>query len=414
MIEQLAKSVSAEVKVHISNRNRDVFYFKVKKDRDTARSKVSKLLKRNKIPHKIKSTRYSGEKAICVEKVLGKDGVFIVFKTASGGMTETTLNSTITELLPCLAFLNKIKSKNIDKFYQACASATNKSCYVARDEIDVGENFINLMPDSSKFKEKVQNAIAITKYLNDLHASSPIHNVFWTYRKKPAGVDAKSPADIVVQFKDKSLLGISLKAGDATSKEPLLNSYVNPIMSQLSTDRDKKRIRKMLFEGIYSTIPGIQKNYDENNMASATRNILDELETRDIKQYEAKYDAMLELSRLNLMAVFTKDVNEFKKWARKNILKETDTPVIIIKAVGNTTKQVFDTNILGTLIPQTRHISAEASKTSKQNFDIHLFNSKKKRIGTMEMSIRSNQVGKKHKLGQFFNLAVKYNGLNQP
>ena len=32
----------------------------------------------------------------------------------------------------------------------------------------------------------------------------------------------------------------------------------------------------------------------------------------------------------------------------------------------------------------------------------------------MEMSIRSNQVGKKHKLGQFFNLAVKYNGLNQP
>ena len=170
----------------------------------------------------------------------------------------------------------------------------------------------------------------------------------------------------------------------------------------------------MLFEGIYSTIPGIQKNYDENNMASATRNILDELETRDIKQYEAKYDAMLELSRLNLMAVFTKDVDEFKKWARKNILKETDTPVIIIKAVGNTTKQVFDTNILGTLIPQTRHISAEASKTSKQNFDIHLFNSKKKRIGTMEMSIRSNQVGKKHKLGQFFNLAVKYNGLNQP
>jgi len=28
------------------------------------------------------------------------------------------------------------------------------------------------------------------------------------------------------------------------------------------------------------------------------------------------------------------------------------------------------------------------------------------------MSVRSNQVGVRHKLGQFFNLAVKYNGLN--
>ena len=28
------------------------------------------------------------------------------------------------------------------------------------------------------------------------------------------------------------------------------------------------------------------------------------------------------------------------------------------------------------------------------------------------MAVRSNKVGVQHKLGQFFNLAVKYNGLN--
>jgi len=57
-------------------------------------------------------------------------------------------------------------------------------------------------------------------------------------------------------------------------------------------------------------------------------------------------------------------------------------------------------------------LRAEPSKTSKQNFDIMLKRGSKV-IGTMNMAVRSNKVGVTHKLGQFFNLAVKYNGLKE-
>ena len=112
------------------------------------------------------------------------------------------------------------------------------------------------------------------------------------------------------------------------------------------------------------------------------------------------------------MEVFTNDVDDFCQYISKKVLKVTSTPTKIVKAIGKTTKEIEDSNLLGTLMPLTKSIEAEASKTSKQQFMIHLMDKNKKRIGTMNMSIRSNQVGKNHKLGQFFNLAVKYNGLD--
>ena len=279
-------------------------------------------------------------------------------------------------------------------------------------EIKVGDAFMTQMPDSSKFKEKLDNAIAITQYLEAMHKQKSIDNVFWSYRTKPAGVDADSPADIVVKFTDGELLGISLKAGDATSKEPLLNSYVNPIMDVLASERDKTTLRNFLFEQVYSKIPGIQPTYDTRKYKKATRDILYDFETNNRARYEQYYDAMLEIGRQNIMEVFTNDVDDFCQYISKKVLKVTSTPTKIVKAIGKTTKEIEDSNLLGTLMPLTKSIEAEASKTSKQQFMIHLMDKNKKRIGTMNMSIRSNQVGKNHKLGQFFNLAVKYNGLD--
>ena len=52
------------------------------------------------------------------------------------------------------------------------------------------------------------------------------------------------------------------------------------------------------------------------------------------------------------------------------------------------------------------------SVSSKQNFDIRI-KQYSKVLAVMNMAVRSNKVGVQHKLGQFFNLAVKYNGLNE-
>ena len=61
--------------------------------------------------------------------------------------------------------------------------------------------------------------LAITKFLEDTHRDKKIDKVFWTYRAKPTGVP--NLKDIAIFFVDKSILGVSLKAGGETTKEPL-------------------------------------------------------------------------------------------------------------------------------------------------------------------------------------------------
>ena len=108
----------------------------------------------------------------------------------------------------------------------------------------------------------------------------------------------------------------------------------------------------------------------------------------------------------------TKDIKVFTKWCRSEILKESEVPVIIIKAINDTYKEVKDSNRLSVLLTEATSVEGMVSITSKQNFDIRIKRFSEV-LGTMNMSVRSNKVGVQHKLGQFFNLAVKYNGLNE-
>ena len=127
--------------------------------------------------------------------------------------------------------------------------------------------------------------------------------------------------------------------------------------------------------------------------------------------YEEYYNTNLAIIRNKLGYTMTKDFKKFKKYCQSEILKQGVVPVIIIKAIGLEYKQVKDSNRLGVLLDEANGVKAEPSKSSKQNFDIMLKRGSKV-VGTMNMAVRSNKVGVTHKLGQFFNLAVKYNGLN--
>ena len=69
---------------------------------------VQNFLKSKRIDITEKKTSLSSENI--TEFVIGTYTVRIVYKPMSGGMTETTLNSTITELVPCLAWLNGLEN----------------------------------------------------------------------------------------------------------------------------------------------------------------------------------------------------------------------------------------------------------------------------------------------------------------
>ena len=414
IIEQAAKKAGAilEFQKKKSSKSTAVYYMRAS-NRVDARRNVQNHLRSKKLAVVERKTSLSSENVSEVD--IGDYKVRIAYKPKSGGMTETTLNSTITELVPCLAFLNGIKERNPEKLYERILKLpANQSCYVNPSDGKAGVDFIEDMPKSSKFKEKLGNAVAITKFLEDTHNKKRIKNVFWTYRAKPAGVPANSPADIAIYFVNGDILGVSLKAGGESTKEPLLNTYVNKVYYHFEPNGTQiKRLRQDLYKNTYSKIPGIVNEfYDEAAFRNKTFEALEVYERDNPAKYEKFYDANLAIIRNKLGYTMTKDFKLFKKYCKSEILKQSEVPVTIIKAFGLQYKEIKDSNRLGVVLNLANKVEAKPSTTSKQNFDIILKNGSKV-VGIMNMAVRSNKVGVQHKLGQFFNLAVKYNGLKE-
>ena len=127
-------------------------------------------------------------------------------------MQETTLNASITELFPCIAFELNHSPKSARNFHEFLLGINVRGleCVGSKD-IAAAEETINKADTSSKFEEKMDNAIGIHKFLKDSAKEKPIKSVFWGYRQKPSGVPKKHPGDIFIEYKD-SMLGVSLKA----------------------------------------------------------------------------------------------------------------------------------------------------------------------------------------------------------
>ena len=413
LVEQAAAKAGAKISYEKkkSTLSADVFFARAA-SRPTARKHVGNHFKTLKLPVTEKKTSLSSEDI--TETTIDGTTVRIVYKPMSGGMTETTLNSTITELIPCLAFLNGITETNIDKLYEKIIGLSSKlqPPYVTQNDLKAGLDFIEQMPESSLYSVKMTNAMAIRKYLKDTNNNKKIDTVYWTYRAKPVGVPANSPADIVIFFNDGSLLGVSLKAGGESTKEPLLNTYVKPIYEFFDRGNTKSiKLRKKLLKEVYNEIDITASNYDEGAERNKTLDVLEQFERDNLKKYEELYDKGLYCIREELSDLMVQDYHKFSDWCRAQILKQSDVPVTIIKAVNDTYREVKDGNRLNAYLSKATSVKVEISTTSKQNFSFCLYQGSKK-IATMNMAVRSNKVVVQHKLGQFFNLAVKYNGLN--
>lgn len=337
----------------------------------------------------------------------------VFFKPASGGMSETTLNSTITELVPCIAFMSKLKYKDYADLYTKIFKVMHKqkSVYVGSSDYEAGVKFIADMPGSKLYQEKMDNAIAIHKYLIDLDKKKKIAQVWWTYRGKPEGVPANSPADIVVKFTDGELLGVSLKAGGANTKEPQLNTYVKPVLEFF--EKNIEQIKKQLWKISYKEL-GLPADYDGAKNRPETYEVLRKLETEDPTKYNELYDKNLEYLRKKIVNVTAnEDDSKFIDFINAAILKKDDNvPVVIIKAVKQDWHEVTTGNDLETAVPMVVDVKGSAKGKSKQNFTIELV-LKGEPNKIMNFSIRSNKTGVAHKLGQFFNLAVKFNGVEE-
>lgn len=406
-----------------SSSKRDV-YIARSGNREEDRDKILQKLKSQGIDASLGS---GGSSVDPVDGTYNNKSFRILVKPLSGGMQETTLNSSITELFPCIAFEKNYKPKSVEDFMEFLMSVdvSKMTCVHSKDK-EAAQETINKAEFSSKYKEKMNNAIAITQYLYDENGSRKIDSVYWGYRSssKPQGVPPKHPGDIFIKFSGQKsgmeFLGVSLKAGGKKTKEPQLNTYVTPVFTFFKADRDLQSLRKTAYDQVYSKIEGMPAidNFDggkngRHKDRAETAKALVAHSRKNNRKYEADYDSMLEIMRTGIIKLFNKDKNKSLEYIKSEILRDApEVPTIVIKAVGDGYEEVTDRDELGVFLPQVSFIKASSSNTSKQNWTLEL-KSKDQTI-KMLMTIRSNKPGTagQRKLGQFpTGLAVKYNGI---
>ena len=399
---QTDKSEKSRVQIKVSS-----------EDRDTDRDEILRRLKNAGILANTTSTSSS------VDPIDGNfDGrnFRISVKPKSGGMGESTLNSSITELFPCIAFEKKLNPKNIEDFMEKLMAVDLSSCKcIIKSDLPAAEKTVNGAEGSSKYREKMDAAFGILKFINDSHNAKPIKNVYWGYRGKPKGVPGSHPGDMFIEYTDGAMLGVSLKAGGKKTSEPQLNTYHRTIFvnSRGPSFNDKSgndALRKLIYNQVYSKIKGMPSidNFDggkggRHKDKDKTIKSIDRLPKRDQEKY---YNEYLELARQGVIDRLNKNVNQSMDWVKDAILREApDVPTLVIKATGGQEyEEVTDRDAVGVFLPQVKFIKAYKGKT-KQNFVLEL--SSRDESVKLGMTIRSSSGGK---LKQW-SLKVTYNGL---
>ena len=377
-----------------------------------ARKSLTAALKKQKIATEEKLSKKSTELATFIKN----QDLIIVYKNKSGGMQETTLNSTITELFPVIAFDKNIPQKLTEQNFYAAIQKNydpKSKVFVGNNDYKQGKKFIDDAIHSSKFKEKVTNAKAALGYINQQNKGKPIKQVYWGYRKKPNGVSPSHRGDIFIEFNDGKMIGLSVKAGGTGTKEPKFNTYVSAVMNDGFGDSETYALwQKESYEKYYKQVPGIPdfSFYGKDQMVDAVA----QLEFQNNREYERLYNEQLDWLRGKLIDYMMANPDATKQWLLNSVAAvDENVPTLLVKLVGDKATVEDDENILAECVQRSKKgkagLKVKRSPTSKQNIIITL--KCRDHDTKFQFSVRTNQVGAKHKLGQFIRLAFKYNGV---
>ena len=336
----------------------------------------------------------------------------------SRGMQDTTFMASITELFPAIAFINRISpTLSAEDFYNAILAANPSSPgspgpYVksATQDVTKGKEIIDRSEPGPDFKirEKITNAKHITTWLNNHNQKHPIAEVYWGYRTKPSGVDASNPGDIFLVYKNGGMLGVSLKAGGAATKEPILNTYVKPIFDYFGKPNDYLTLKQSLYPQ-YREAGVSDSDIRTKWGTTALAQQLDAFEREDKDKYNELYDTNLSLIKNAVIRLFNSNITKTRNFIKSQILKDhLKTPFIKVKATSSTAYVDNTYDQLSAGLEAATSIVASAGR-AKQDFIIKLSDGI---TLDMEFSARSNKSGILHKLGQFENLSVKFNAIS--
>ena len=343
---------------------------------------------------------------------------------------DTTATASYTELYPALMFNHGYRPTSVEdvkKFiYRAkLKDAKSKKTFINMQgtDPDSAQMYIDKMAGfpPNLIKTKLENAIGITNYLYDLHASKPIKDVKWGFRDKPRGVAKNHAGDIFVNFKNGDMIGISLKAGTSKSKEPLLNSYVNTQYKKIGKEDRLTDLEGALWDSVYSKLPGLPDDVSKDNYMSkkaAVRQAYLDYYLDSESEADVLYAVQARISREKFVEQLnTLSLDEFKAWveANFNLQKPQTPPLVLVKAVKMTAEQKGDD--LQAILPLVTGFKAKLNTKSVQEWFIDLETPDESK--RLKMNIRSDagvRAGKKlaglGKLGKFTSLKLQYNGIS--
>ena len=353
---------------------------------------------------------------------------------------QTTINSTITELFPALAFNTGTRISSADQM-QEFISGINlndngaRKSFVNAGNIESAKEYITQMGRirPSTKQTKLENSVGILNWIEEYSKDREIDKVVCGYREKPDGVPNNHAGDIFLVFKNKKILpkvvGISLKAGTKSSKEPKLNSYVGTTfrkpMWKKAYPNALKDLTDELWDQVYSKIPNLPKSVNKNNYItlSASRQtpnkilqekILD-LFKYDKLFFEALYVRMNTICREKLISMINGNINATKEWIEEEFRlekKNVDVPMILVKAVGSNAES-SSSDPLADFLPVVTSVNAYLKSGSVQEWFIDLKGDNGTKM-TLTMTIRSDseyrEQKQKGKLGAFTMLKLLYRG----
>ena len=169
-IFEVINSLSTSLDISVNEKKTSGMYIELSCGKDRNDTRVSLEQSLSKVPSiKLSRVNISSRSSFDLTKVEGFGSEMrIVYKNSKASMGETTLNSSITELFPALAFSLGVspKLKN-DKFYnQLVVRNTPKlGVYKNQKAYEAGKAILDNASTSTKLDVKTTNAKAIYRYL---------------------------------------------------------------------------------------------------------------------------------------------------------------------------------------------------------------------------------------------------------
>ena len=120
------------------------------------------------------------------------------------GGEQTTINATITELFPALAFNTGNNPKTPEEMRQLVTEMNlqdsgAQESFAAKSNVLSAKEYISQIDRIKPVTRntKLQNSIAILDWINQYDKDRKIEKVVWGYRQKPKGVPDNHSGDIL-------------------------------------------------------------------------------------------------------------------------------------------------------------------------------------------------------------------------